>query len=67
MVLATLSCFACSVPVSFIWFFAWRFLAGLGGGIIMVLAATVVLPHASRSRRGFVGGVIFARLPDHRA
>jgi predicted MFS family arabinose efflux permease len=26
----------------------------------MVLAATVVLPHASRSRRGFVGGVIFA-------
>ena len=28
MVLATLSCFACSVPVSFIWFFGWRFLAG---------------------------------------
>ena len=27
MILATLSCFACSVPVSFIWFFIWRFLA----------------------------------------
>src|ERR1700749_1292492 len=24
MVLATLSCFACSAPVSFAWFFAWR-------------------------------------------
>ena len=60
MVLATLAFFASSVPVSFLWYFTWRFLAGLTGGIIMVLAATVVLPHASRSRRGFVGGVIFA-------
>jgi predicted MFS family arabinose efflux permease len=60
MVLATLSCFACSVPVSFVWFFAWRFLAGLTGGIIMVLAASVVLPHISPAKRGIVGGVIFA-------
>ena len=60
MVLATLSFFACSVPVSFVWFFAWRFLAGLTGGIIMVLAASVVLPHTSPARRGIVGGVIFA-------
>lgn len=60
MVLATLSCFASSVPVSFLWFFVWRFLAGLTGGIIMVLAATVVLPHTSAAKRGIVGGVIFA-------
>jgi predicted MFS family arabinose efflux permease len=60
MVLATLSCFASSVPVSFLWFFVWRFLAGLTGGIIMVLAATVILPHTSPARRGIVGGVIFA-------
>ena len=60
MVLATLAFFASSVPVSFHWYFAWRFLAGLTGGVIMVLAATVVLPHASARRRGFVGGVIFA-------
>jgi MFS family permease len=26
MVLASLSAFACSVPISFIWFFGWRFL-----------------------------------------
>jgi predicted MFS family arabinose efflux permease len=60
MALATLSCFACSVPVSFVWFFVWRFLAGAAGGIIMVLAASVVLPHTSPAKRGIVGGVIFA-------
>ena len=60
MLLATLSCFACSVPVSFLWFFAWRVLAGLTGGVIMVLAASLVLPHTSPARRGIVGGVIFA-------
>jgi len=60
MLLATIACFACSVPVSFAWFFAWRFLAGLTGGVIMVLVASVVLPHTAPSRRGIVGGVIFA-------
>ncbi|MET4213616.1 YbfB/YjiJ family MFS transporter [Bradyrhizobium sp. LA2.1] len=60
MLLATLSFFASSSPVSFTWFFAWRFLSGLTGGIIMVLAASVILPHVSAARRGIVGGVIFA-------
>jgi len=60
MLLATLSFFASSTPVSFSWFFAWRFLSGLTGGIIMVLAASVILPHTSPARRGIVGGVIFA-------
>jgi MFS family permease len=60
MVLACLCAFACSVPVSFVWFFGWRFLAGLSGGVIMVLAASTILPHTAPSKRGFVGGVIFA-------
>src|ERR1700737_2522893 len=60
MVLASLCCFACSVPVSFIWFFGWRFLAGLTGGVIMVLAASTILPHVAPGKRGVVGGVIFA-------
>jgi predicted MFS family arabinose efflux permease len=60
MVIATFACFACSVPVSFIWFFVWRFLAGLSGGAIMVLAASAVLPHTSPAKRGIVGGVIFS-------
>ncbi|MCP1743249.1 putative MFS family arabinose efflux permease [Bradyrhizobium japonicum] len=46
--------------MSFTWFFAWRFLSGLTGGIIMVLAASVILPHVSATRRGIGGGVIFA-------
>ncbi len=60
MVLASLSCFACSVPFSFIWFFGWRFLAGTTGGVIMVLAASTILPHVAPGKRGLVGGVIFA-------
>src|SRR6201991_4426817 len=60
MVLATLCCFACAVPISFIWFFAWRFLAGMTGGVIMVLAASTILPHIAPGKRGLVGGVIFA-------
>jgi MFS family permease len=60
MILATLCCFACSTPVSLVWFFAWRFLAGLTGGVIMVLAASTILPHVAPSQRGAVGGVIFA-------
>jgi MFS family permease len=60
MVLASLCCFACSVPISFIWFFGWRFLAGLTGGVIMVLAASTILPHVAPGKRGVVGGVIFA-------
>ena len=60
MVLASLCCFACSVPISFVWFFGWRFLAGLTGGVIMVLAASTILPHVAPGKRGVVGGVIFA-------
>lgn len=59
MLLATVAFFACGYPVSFAWFFAWRFLSGLAGGALMVLAAPAVLPHVPPSRRGLAGGVIF--------
>jgi predicted MFS family arabinose efflux permease len=59
MCLATLAFFACAQPVSFLWFFAWRFFAGVSGGMLMVLAAPAVLPHVQPSRRGLAGGVIF--------
>jgi MFS family permease len=60
MVLASICCFACSMPISFAWFFVWRFLAGLSGGVIMVLAASTILPHTPPNKKGVVGGVIFA-------
>lgn len=59
MGLATLSFFSCAYPLDFLWFFFWRFCAGLAGGVLMVLAAPTVLPHLPPSRRGLAGGVIF--------
>ncbi|MDE2609554.1 MAG: YbfB/YjiJ family MFS transporter, partial [Burkholderiales bacterium] len=53
------ACFACALPVSFLWFFLWRFASGLAGGALMVLAAPAVLPHVAPARRGLAGGVIF--------
>lgn len=59
MVLATVTFFACSQPVSFLWFFCWRVLAGISGGALMVLAAPSVLPLVIPARRGLAGGIIF--------
>lgn len=59
MLLATASFFACAFPLSFLWFFVWRFAAGLAGGAMMVLAAPAVLAHVPASRRGIASGLIF--------
>jgi predicted MFS family arabinose efflux permease len=59
MVLATATFFASAAPVSFAWFFVWRFASGFSGGVLMVLAAPTVLPHVPPARRGLAGGVIF--------
>ncbi|VXC68205.1 Membrane protein [Burkholderia sp. 8Y] len=59
MLLATIAFVACAFPVSFLWFFAWRFASGVSGGALMVLAAPTILAHVAPSRRGFAGGVIF--------
>lgn len=50
---------ACAVPISFLWFFSWRFASGLAGGALMVLAAPSVLAHVPPARRGVASGVIF--------
>ncbi|MBV8650627.1 MAG: YbfB/YjiJ family MFS transporter [Alphaproteobacteria bacterium] len=59
MLVTTAGFFACAMPLSFTWFFLWRFTAGLAGGILMVLAAPTLLPHVPPERRGLAGGVIF--------
>ena len=59
MLLTSASLFACAVPLAVAWFFAWRFAAGLAGGVIMVLAAPTILPHVDPRRRGLVAGLIF--------
>lgn len=60
MLLAAISFFACAVPLSFAWYFVWRFAAGMAGGCLMVLAATTVLPLVAPGRRGVASGAIFA-------
>ena len=60
MVAVTLSCLACSVPLSFSWFLVWRLASGVAGALIMVLAASTILPHVGPARRGLVGGAVFA-------
>jgi predicted MFS family arabinose efflux permease len=59
MTLVTVAFFACAMPLSFAWFFVWRFAAGVAGGVLMVLAAPTVLPGVPPARRGLAGGAIF--------
>ncbi|EME71458.1 major facilitator superfamily permease [Paramagnetospirillum caucaseum] len=59
MMVIALSFLLCAQPLPFAWFFVWRFASGAAGGIIMVLAATLALPHVPDSRRGLAGGLIF--------
>jgi len=59
MVAATAAFFACALPLSFAWFFLWRFTAGYSGGVLMALAAPTVLPFVPAARRGLAGGIIF--------
>jgi predicted MFS family arabinose efflux permease len=62
MLLTALSFAACAIPVSASWFFAWRLVSGVTGGIIMVLVGSVVLPHVPPERKGMAAGAIFLGL-----
>jgi predicted MFS family arabinose efflux permease len=59
MLLTSLAFFACGFSISVSWFFVWRLLSGVSGGIIMVLVAATVLPHVPVNRRGMATGAIF--------
>lgn len=62
MLLASVAFIACSVPLSMAWFFAWRFISGVAGASIMVLAATTILPFVPSARKGLASGAIFLGL-----
>lgn len=59
MLAATIAFFASATPISFVWFFVWRFVSGLTGGSLMVLAAPTILPFVSDAKRGLAAGLIF--------
>jgi predicted MFS family arabinose efflux permease len=58
-VLVTLSLLACAFPLSIAWYFVWRLLSGIAGGVIMVLVAATVLPHVSEKHKGIASGAVF--------
>lgn len=60
MVGAVLSFVACAWPASFLWFFPWRLLSGIVGGILMVLVTSSVLARTPSAWRGRVGGAVFS-------
>jgi predicted MFS family arabinose efflux permease len=62
MVLITATFVACAFPLSVSWFFCWRFLSGVAGGVVMVLVAATVMPHVPPARKGVAGGAIFLGL-----
>jgi predicted MFS family arabinose efflux permease len=59
MAVATAAFFACALPLSFWWYFVWRVGSGVAGGVLMALAAPLVLPQIPPSRRGLASGAIF--------
>lgn len=59
MLTAGISFLACMQPLSFAWYFVWRLYAGITGGVLMVMAASTVLPHVPQERRGLAAGIIF--------
>lgn len=59
MLVASMTFFASAAPVSIAWYFVWRLISGIAGGVIMVLAAPAVLSTADPARRGMMSGLIF--------
>ena len=53
-----MSLLACGWNFGFVWYAGWRFLAGVTGGVLMVLAVPVVLAVTSPERRGSAAGVV---------
>jgi MFS family permease len=59
MVLTTIGLAACAWPLGTAWYFWWRLLAGATGGILMVLAAPVVIAETPPALRGRAAGIVF--------
>lgn len=59
LILVILSFLLCVFPGSFLWFLLWRFLAGVGGAVLMVLGPSVALHHTPENKRHIVATLTF--------
>ncbi len=47
--------------LGFYWMYVWRFIAGFGGALLMVLSPTLILPFYKKSKnRGLISGIVFS-------
>ena len=61
MLVCSLSFLACAIEGAGLpWYYLWRTAAGVGGAILMVLPAPVVLPRHAASIRARTSGVVFS-------
>lgn len=60
LIIATFSFALCAFPFSFPVYFLFRMLAGVTGGIIMVITAPTIFKHTPTSKKGLLGGLIFS-------
>jgi len=58
MGLTALSFLGCAIDLGLYWFCFWRCLAGITGGVLMVLAGPAVQAITSPAYRGLAGGVV---------
>lgn len=58
MLATVASLVACAFPLGFAWYAGWRFIAGVTGGVLMVLAVPMVLGATPAHQRGRVAGVV---------
>ena len=59
MLAVSVAFLACCTPVTFGWFFVWRLISGIAGGVLMILGPPAVLPSVPPSRRGLASGLVF--------
>lgn len=59
LLLCVLSLAAVALPLGFYWLALWRFMAGLGGAVLLVLVGPAVLSLAPAERWGRLTGIIF--------
>lgn len=60
LLIVTVSFVCCAFPLKFPVYFLVRLIAGLAGGLIMVLTAPTIFRHTSTAKKGMLSGIIFS-------